>query len=203
MDDRQLIREYAGTHSETAFRTVVTRHLNHVHATAFRLVRDSQMAEDITRAVFILLARKAAGLASGCVVGGWLYRTTRFVAARALRAEQRRRLREQEAFRMQEFSSPDQGWQRLAPLLDEALDQLGDLERNALILRFFQEKPLESVGAELGLSEEAARKRVGRAVEKLRTFFARRGVSISAAALVTALAHHTAEAAPVALGTSV
>jgi RNA polymerase sigma factor (sigma-70 family) len=203
MDDRQLIREYAGTHSETAFRTVVTRHLNHVHATAFRLVRDSQMAEDITQAVFILLARKAAGLASGCVVGGWLYRTTRFVAARALRAEQRRRLREQEAFRMQEFSSPDQGWQRLAPLLDEALDQLGDLERNALILRFFQEKPLESVGAELGLSEEAARKRVGRAVEKLRTFFARRGVSISAAALVTALAHHTAEAAPVALGTSV
>lgn len=203
MDDRELIQNYAANRSETAFGELVARHLNHVHTTAFRQVRNSQLAEDITQAVFILLARKAAGLPPRTILAGWLYRTTRFVAARALRAEQRRKQREAEAFQMQQSSSPDQNWQRLTPLLDEALEQLGELERNALLLRFFQEKHLETVGRELGLSEEAARKRVVRSLEKLRAFFSRRGVTVSTAALTAVLAHHAAEAAPSALGSTV
>ena len=203
MDDWQLIQEYVGNHSEAAFRDLVTQHVNHVHATALRLVRDSQTAEDVTQAVFILLARKAASLSSSVVVAGWLYRTTQFVSSRALRAEQRRKQREEEAFRMTEFDSPDQSWQRLAPLLDEALDQMGQVERDALILRFFQNKPFERVGHELGLSEEAARKRVVRALEKVRGFFARRGFTIAAAALAAELTQHTTQAAPAALGGAV
>ena len=199
MDDWQLIREYVVNGSEAAFRSLVTQHLNHVHATALRLVRESDLAEDVCQAVFILLARKAASLPSRVVLAGWLYRTTRFVAARALRAEQRRKHREEEAVRMQELQSPDQQWQSLAPLLDEALDQLRSLERDALILRFFQDKPLAVVGHDLGLTEEAARKRVARGLEKLRSFFARRGFTISAAALSMTLGSRAAGAAPAAL----
>jgi RNA polymerase sigma factor (sigma-70 family) len=199
MEDWQLIREYVGLGSETAFRTLVSRHLNHVHATALRMVGDAQLAEEVTQAVFILLARKAPKLPRTAVLGGWLYHTARFVAARALRSERRRKRREEEAFRMQQGSGSDDGWQKLSPLLDEGLGQLAQQERNALVLRYFQEKPLREVGQTLGLSEDAARKRVTRALEKLRLFFGRKGLTLSAAALTTVLAGHTAEAAPQAL----
>jgi RNA polymerase sigma factor (sigma-70 family) len=199
MDDWHLIREYAVNGSDSAFRSLVTLHLNHVHATALRLVRDSQLAEDVSQAVFILLARKAASLPSRIVLAGWLYRTTRFVAARALRAEQRRKHREEEAVHMQELQSPDQQWESLAPLLDEALDQLRSVERDALILRFFQDKPLEAVGRELGVTDEAARKRVARGLEKLRGFMTRRGFTISSTVLAATLGSRMANAAPTAL----
>lgn len=199
MDDWHLIREYAVNGSDSAFRSLVTQHLNHVHATALRLVRDSQLAEDVSQAVFILLARKAASLPSRIVLAGWLYRTTRFVAARALRSEQRRKHREEEAVLMQELQSPEQQWESLAPLLDEALDQLRSVERDALILRFFQDKPLEAVGRELGLTEEAARKRVARGLEKLRIVLTRRGLTISSTVLTATLGSRMAHAAPAAL----
>src|SRR5580765_4366594 len=203
VDDRQLIDEFVARNSEAAFGALVNRYINLVHSAAARQVRDSQLAQEVTQAVFILLARKIAGLPRQVLLPGWLYRTTRFVAARAMRAEQRRHRREQEAFAMQQLSSADQTWQRLAPLLDNAMDQLGETDRNALVLRYFQDEPLQRVGASLGISEEAARKRVDRSLEKLRSFFGRHGFTISAGVLATALGTRTVEAVPSGLANSV
>ena len=197
MHDSQLLEDYVTRNSETAFQSLVTRYLNLVRSTALRQVRAAPLAEEVAQAVFILLARKAARLrkTKNLVLGGWLYRTTRFVAARALRGELRRRRREQEAFQMQQISSTDETWRRIAPVLDEGSEQLGQTDRDAVILRFFQDEPLQKVGAALGITEEAARKRVSCSLEKLRAFFLRRGFTISTAVLATSLAGHRAEAA--------
>ncbi|MGO8679236.1 MAG: sigma-70 family RNA polymerase sigma factor [Limisphaerales bacterium] len=201
MHDSQLLDDYVTRNSETAFQSLVSRYLNLVHSTALRQVGNAPLAEEVAQAVFILLARKASRLRNtqNLVLGGWLYRTTRFVAARAQRGELRRRRREQEALQMQQLSSADETWRRIAPLLDEGIEQLDQTDRDAVIVRFFQDEPLSVVGGALGISEEAARKRVSRSLEKLRTFFARRGFTISVAALATALAGHPAQAAPAAL----
>src|SRR5438105_5262393 len=203
MDDWQLLRDYAERGSETAFRALVGRHLNLVLSAALRQVNDPQLAEEISQAVFILLARKARSLRHGVVLAGWLFRTTRFVAARAIRAEQRRQRREQEAFEMQQLSTADDAWKRIAPALDEAVERLGETDRNAVLLRFFEDWSHQQVGAALGLSEEAARKRVNRALEKLRGFFAGRGFVVSATALASALAANAAKAAPIGVTNSV
>ena len=187
MDDWKLIREYVERHSEQAFRSLVDRHVNLVHAAALRQVADPHLAEEVTQAVFILLARKAAGLRRGVLVPGWLYRTTRFVAHRAMRDEHRRRKYEQEAAWMQQNLSSDDPVQRLTPLLDEALSQLGEPDRIAVILRYLQEKSLREVGAQLGITEEAARKRVDRSVDKMRVFFGRRGMAVSSVGVAAAL----------------
>jgi len=201
MHDSQLLEEYVTRNSETAFESLVSRYLNLVRSTALRHVRDTPVAEEVAQAVFILLARRASRLrdTKNLVLGGWLYRTTRFVAARALRGEMRRQRREQEAFQMQQLSSADETWSRIAPLLDEGIEQLDQTDRDAVLLRFFQDEPLRAVGGALGISEEAARKRVSRSLEKLRAFFVRRGFAISTAALATALAGPRAEAAPAGL----
>src|SRR5947209_4926963 len=124
MDDWQLLQHYAEQGSETAFRTLVGRHLNLVHSTALRQVNNAQLAEEISQAVFILLARKARMLRRDVVLAGWLFRTTRFVAARTLRAEQRRQRREQETCEMQKLVNPDHTWKHIEPALDEALERL-------------------------------------------------------------------------------
>src|SRR5579863_7440677 len=154
MHDSQLLEEYAARNSETAFQSLVNRHLNLVLSTALRRVRDVPLAEEVAQTVFILLARKAVRLRNtkNLVLSGWLYRTTRFVAARAARGELRRQRREQEAFQMQEISSADETWRRIAPLLDEGIEQLDPAERDALILRFFQEELLRAVVDALGIS---------------------------------------------------
>jgi RNA polymerase sigma factor (sigma-70 family) len=181
MHDTQLLEEYVTRNSETAFQSLVNRHLNLVYSTALRQTRNAALAEEVAQAVFILLARKARGLrkARNLVLSGWLYRTTCFVAARAVRGEARRQRRETEAFQMQQISSTDETWRRIAPLLDEGIEQLDPIDRNAILLRFFQDESLQAVGGALGISEEAARKRVSRSVEKLRAFFVRRGFTIS------------------------
>jgi RNA polymerase sigma factor (sigma-70 family) len=201
MHDSQLLEEYVTRNSETAFQSLVSRYLNLVHSTALRQVRNAPLAEEVAQAVFILLARKAPRLRNtkNLVLGGWLYRTTRFVATRASRGELRRQRREQEAFQMQQLSSADDTWRRIAPLLDEGIEQLDQTDRDAVIVRFFQDEPLRAVGGALGISEEAARKRVSRSLEKLRAFFVRRGFTLSTAALATALAGHRAQAAPAGL----
>src|ERR1041385_2330769 len=132
MEDWQLIEEFVAQNSETAFGVLVNRYINLVHSAAARQVRDAQLAQEVTQAVFILLARKIPNLPKQVLLPGWLYRTTRFVAARAVRAEQRRHRREQEAFEMQQLSTLDQTWQRLSPLLDDAMEQLGETDRNAV-----------------------------------------------------------------------
>jgi RNA polymerase sigma factor (sigma-70 family) len=161
-EDWQLLCEFVGRDSQRAFQELVNRHLNLVHSVALRSVHDNELAEEIAQAVFILLARKAATLNERTVLTGWLYRTTRFVAARAARAEHRRQRREMEASQMQQTMSADETWRRMAPALDDAIEGLGATDRHAVLLRFFEEQPLSKVGAALGISEEAARKRIDR-----------------------------------------
>ena len=203
MEDWQLIQDYAERGSQSAFRALVDRHLGLVYSAALRQVSDRALAEEVMQAVFILLARKARSLPRKTIVAGWLFQTTRFVAARTLRGELRRQRREQEAVNMQELSLPDETWRRIAPDLDEGLKRLGNDERNAVLLRFFEDKNHQQVGTALGVSEEAAKKRVNRALDKLRVFFAKRGFSVSAAVLATTLAAQGAQVVPTALVASV
>jgi len=195
MDDMDLLREYATRDSETAFETLVNRHVNLVYSAAFRQVRDPGLAGEVTQTVFIILAKKARTLRRGTILSGWLYRTARFAAANALRTECRRRKHEQEAFQMK--SEPaDSTWDQIAPLLDEAMAHLGESDRNAVVLRYFENKNLREVGVALGTSERAAQKRVARATEKLRFFFTRQGMVLPAACLATVLSAHGVQAAP-------
>lgn len=199
MDDWQLLKAYAEGGSESAFRTILQRYLNLVYSTALRQVNNSQLAEEVCQAVFVLLGRRAGSFRRNAFLPGWLFRTTRFVASRAARSEHRRRRREKEAFEMQQLATPDDAWRRTAPLLDEALSRLGETDRNAILLRFFNNESLKGVGTKLGLSEEAAKKRVARAIEHLRGFFARRGFTVSAAVLASVLTANAVKAAPVGL----
>lgn len=197
-DDRQLLQDFAEHGSETAFGTLVERHLGLVYASALRQLNDHHLAEDVTQAVFILLAQKAASLTHHKVLAGWLHQTTHFVAQRTRRAEGRRRDREQKAFAMQDSgtTTPETAWSDLAPVLDQALLRLSDIDRHALLLRFFEQRNHREIAAALGLGEDAARKRVHRALEKLRGLLGQWGISVSLVTLGTLLNEHGAEATP-------
>lgn len=200
MHDADLLRDYVKNGSEAAFATLVKRHIDLVYSTARRQVRDEHLAQDIAQTVFCLLVRKAGSLGGQPALAGWLYRATCFTAARTMRGEQRRHRREQEAVEMnQPDLTAEKTWEHLAPLLDEALNQLREKDRLAVLLRFFQRKPMREVGEELGVNEAAAKMRVGRAVEQLREFFAKRGVACSSATLGVLLTEKAAEAAPAAV----
>ncbi len=188
MNDAQLIREFVEQRSDRAFRSLVERHLPLVLGTARRITQSNALAEEIAQAVFILLARKAPGLGSGTLLPGWLHRTTRFVAARAVEAEVRRRRREETAAIMHlDSRTEDSAWALIAPDLDLALSQLNETDRHAVLLRYLEQRSLREVGAALGIGEEAAKKRTGRALEKLRQWFQRRGRNVTVAALVAGL----------------
>jgi uncharacterized protein (TIGR03435 family) len=204
-DDMELVREYAVRQSEQAFETLVSRHIHLVYSAALRQARDPHLAEEITQAVFVILARKAGSLSPRTILPGWLYRTTRFAAANALRVQRRRQHHEQEA-QMQstlEDHPMDAAWQELSPLLDEAMARLGPTDRDALVLRYFENKSLREVGDALGLQERAAQKRVARGLEKLHAFFARRAIASTTAIIAGAVSAHSIQAAPVALTKSI
>ncbi len=202
MDDMELMQEWVDHGSEDAFRSIVDRHVNLVYSTARRLVSNPHEAEEVTQTVFILLARKARSLSKETVMAGWLYRATRFAAAQMLRTESRRHQRLEDLSKM-DPTKPDSVWKQIAPLLEEAMSHLGQTDRDAVVLRFMEERSLQEVGQALGLSEEAARKRVHRAVEKLRSIFSRRGIAASSGLLMAALSASAAQAAPAGLATSV
>jgi len=213
-DDRQLLRRYAAQGSEAAFREVVARHVNLVYSAALRRTGgDAHLAQDVAQLVFTDLARKARSLPENVVLAGWLHQATRYAAARLLRTERRRAAREQEAVTKNSIlseadsdptrrSPTDADWAQIRPLLDQALDELGDDDRDALILRFFEQRSLAEVGQALGANEDAARKRVSRALEKLRADLVRRGITTTAATLSAAISVNAVQTAPVGLATA-
>jgi len=194
--DRELVSTYAREGSEAAFRALVARHVNLVFAAAFRQVGDSGVAEEITQNVFVALARKAPRLAGHETLAGWLHRTAILEAKARIRAELRRQRREEVAAAMATLQhdgvSPAE---ELTPLLDEGLLHLREPDRLALVLRFLEERSLREVGSLLGVDEDAARKRVSRALERLANFFRARGFAVPSAA-GSALLTHAVKAAP-------
>lgn len=204
-NDRELLRRFAMEGDEHAFRELVTRHLDLVYSVALRLVAgDVHLAQDVAQTVFVDLARKARGLSRNVVLAGWLHEATRFAAAKFVRSERRRQAREQAAMAMQESSmesTPD--WAQLGPVLDAAIGELRKQDRDAVLLRFFQRKDLHSVGEALCISEDAAQKRIERALEKLRIILARRGVTLSVPMLAATISGGGIHSAPANLIVSV
>jgi uncharacterized protein (TIGR03435 family) len=205
LDDLALLREYAANNSEAAFAELVARRADFVYSAALRQVRDPHLAEEITQAVFIILAQKAGKISDQTILAGWLFKTTRYAAIAQTREIIKRRQRELEVQMQTELSSAalDPLWERMSPLLDEALAALGETDRQAVLLRFFENKSLAEVGRHLGTGEDTARKRVTRALEKLHRFFNKRGVSSTTAILAGAMSANSVSAAPVALAKSV
>ncbi|HYG24855.1 MAG TPA: sigma-70 family RNA polymerase sigma factor [Verrucomicrobiae bacterium] len=203
LNDDELLKRYAAVPSDAVFEILVTRHVNLVYGAALRQVRDTSLAEEVTQTTFLLLARKAASLSSGTILAGWLYRTTRFVAREALRSERRRQARDKAAMETLYEPPGDHHWEDIAPALDQALAELPERERLPLLLRFFENKTLREVGSALGISEDAAQKRVARALDRLRNTFTSEGITVSSATLMTLLSTSGPQAAPAGLAASI
>jgi RNA polymerase sigma factor (sigma-70 family) len=204
-DDAELLRHYALDRSDEAFAELVRRHLNLVYSAALRQVNgDTHLAADVTQLVFVDLARKARSLTGHRVLAGWLFTSTRFAASKLVRSEQRRRRREQASDSMHDHeTSRPEAWERISPVLDEALAALNPTDRDALLLRYFEGRGYADIGSHLRLSENAARMRVERALDKLRVRLAPHGLTSTSAALGTALAAYGVAGAPPALGAAV
>jgi RNA polymerase sigma factor (sigma-70 family) len=204
-EDSQLLRRYTEERAEPAFGELVTRHIDLVYSAALRVAGgDRHLAQDVAQRVFADLARKATSLPRGVVLAGWLYRHACFTAAKAVRAERRRKSREQTAMEMNALhDNIEPSWEQIAPVLDEAMNQLSARDRDAIVLRFLKQQDFRAVGSALGVGEDAAQKRVSRALEKLRMFLRRRGVTLTATVLGTTLATEAVVAAPTGLAISV
>lgn len=207
IDDATLLERYANERSEEAFAELVQRHLTLVYSAALRRTGgDTHRAKDVAQIVFTALAREARELSRHAALTGWLYAATRNAAIDLVRAERRRQLREEKAHIMEEIlSSPESSadWEQLRPVLDEAMDELDARDREAVLLRFFEGKAFAGVASVLRVSEDAARKRVDRALEKLGGLLARRGITSTGGALAALLANQTSVAAPAGVAASI
>jgi RNA polymerase sigma factor (sigma-70 family) len=199
--DRALIRAYVRRRCEQSFAELVRRHVNLVHSTALRIVRDAALAGEVTQGVFLALARHAARLGRRSSLTGWLYETTRNLSINAVRSEARRRQREGEAATMKTLivDESQTTWDQLAPHLEEAMAQLKRGEREVILWRYFERKTAQEIGVRLGLGPAAAQKRVSRAVDRLRGIFAKRGLTITGASLAAILSADAVKAAPASL----
>jgi RNA polymerase sigma factor (sigma-70 family) len=206
-DDIELLGRFVEQHSEADFAVLVRRQIDLVYSAALRQTRNPHAAEEVTQAVFVVLARKAGSLLRLGTLTGWLYQATRLTAANYLRTESRRARRDQEAYMQSLINEPaessEEAWTQTAPLLDSAMGELSPADRDAVLLRYFQNKSLRDVGLALGVNEDAARMRLNRALEKLRRFLNKRNVNLSLAALAGLLAAKSVQAAPVDLAASV
>lgn len=207
MDDAELLRRYAETADQAAFAAFVERSLPLVYSAALRQVGgDAHLARDVAQMVFVDLARKAAGLAGRPVLAGWLYTSTCYAAAKLVRSEQRRRRREREAQVMEELTCNDEpatDWSALRPVIDAAMRDLNERDREAVLLRFFENRGFAEIGERLRVGENGARMRVERALDKLHAALARRGIRSSATALGTVLATHAVASAPSGLAAAI
>jgi RNA polymerase sigma factor (sigma-70 family) len=204
-NDIELLAQFARENSETAFAALVERHVRLVYSVALRHIGSPHAAEEITQAVFIVLARKAKRLSAKTILSGWLHQTARLTAANYLRAEIRRRHHEQEAHVQSILteSANDETWRQFAPHLDEAIGRLRNKDRDALILRYFENKSLREVGDAMGLQERTAQKRVNRAVEKLRNYFSKRGIALTTAIIADVISANSVQAAPIGLASTI
>jgi RNA polymerase sigma factor (sigma-70 family) len=203
-DDAALLRQYVEENSDEAFAAIVTRHVDKVYSVALRHTRKPHEAEEITQTVFVLLAKKSRHFGKGVILSGWLYQTARLTALTFVRSEIRRANREQEAYMQSSLNETDSDvWPQIAPLLDRAMAGLNKEDRQAVVLRFFDRRTMSEVGYALGASEDAAKKRVNRAIGKLRLFFAKRGVALSAGVLTTVISTNSVQAAPVGLAKTI
>lgn len=206
--DAQLLRAYAERSAEAAFRELVTRYTDLVYSAALRQLESADLAGDITQGVFLDLARKARPvserLAGHNSLAGWLHRSTRYAVLNHLRDTRRRVSNERQAMeQLLNNSEASVDWERIRPALDEALDSLAVEDRNAVLLRYFKNQDLHTVGATFGISDDAAQKRVSRAVERLREFFAKRGVTVGASGLAVVISANAVQAAPVGLALTI
>ena len=201
--DLELLRNYARNNAEECFTALVGRHLNLVYSTALRQLRSPQLAEEVAQSAFTDLAATRAALRPTLSSRRGYIKSPAATAIDVVRREARRRLREQIATEVNAVSAAATEWTRIEPLLDEAMDALDDIDRTAVLLRYFENKSLREVGHTLGTSEDAAQKRVSRAVERLRAFFSKRGVTTGASGLVLFISANAVQSAPVGLAAAI
>jgi RNA polymerase sigma factor (sigma-70 family) len=201
--DLELLERYANQNAEDAFSEIVRRHVDLVYSTALRHLRSPEMAEEVSQSVFTQLVRDARRLAPDTILAAWLYKVTHGTALNVVRREARRRLREQIASEMTAMNASTTDWTQIEPLLDEAMHALNDSDRSAVLLRYFENKSLREVGEALGTSDDTAQKRVSRAVDRLREFLAKRGVTIGASGLVVVISANAVQAAPAGLAAAI
>jgi uncharacterized protein (TIGR03435 family) len=202
-DDMDLVREFAASGSNATFAKLVERHLNLVYSAALRRLGNSHEAEEVAQVVFIILAKKAGSLREETILSGWLYQTAQLTAANAQRANIRRQHREQEAFMQLASEQESNAWPQLSPLLEDAMARLRQKERDAIVLRFFENRTMAEVASALGLGESAAQKRVNRATGKLRKFFASRGIQVSTHGMLNSIGTHAVQVAPAGLASTI
>jgi RNA polymerase sigma factor (sigma-70 family) len=202
--DTELIRRYVDEGANDALAELVRRHVDVIYSAALRQVGgDCHFAEDVVQQVFADFVRKARSLRGHAALTGWFYTSTRFTAAKLVRAEQRRKARDLEAYHVNESDSSSAASIDVRPMLDEAMHELGERDRLTVLLRYFEQQPVAEVGRRLGISENAAAKAVERALDRLRDRFAKRGMKSTSAVLAAALANQAVAAAPAALASNV
>jgi RNA polymerase sigma factor (sigma-70 family) len=201
--DLDLLRQFARENSQDAFTEIVGRHVNLVYSAALRQVRSPQLAEEIAQSVFTDLARDAGKLKSDTILTAWLYSVTRRTAIDVIRKESRRQLREQIAVEMNDMNATANDWTQIEPLLDDAMAALDETDRTAILLRYFENKNLREVGESLKISDDAAQKRVSRAVERLREFFSKQKITVGASGLAVLISTNAVQSAPVGLSVAI